>query len=789
MRLRSFRALLLPAALLALGAAVSTPCQSAASADFDAQTFKAPPAQYRGQAMGSINLTTSTPQSMIDEVQQMKELNYGGFFLEAGGSTTQGLSPEYLKRFGRGRRSDKGIEFLSPEYFKLYDVAMQEAQKDGLKVVLYDDYSFPTGTAGGLLYSQFPQYVAKSLDMVEQDVTGPAKADLAIPQGIYMGAVLMNLDTHQLMDVSEHGKAGHLTAAVPKGRWKAMAFYLAEGQAQVVDYLDPKAMTAFMSLTYDRYGQYLGKYFGNLITQTFYDEPSMHHADRMWTPDFNAAFEKRYGYSPMKYYPALWYDIGPETDAARDALYGFRATLYEENFVKRLDDWCREHNLQFGGHTDQEEPANPTPLTGDLIKMFKYQTIPTVDDIWWYGRSNVSYKIVTSAGFNYDHRIIRAETYAAYHGLTDKIAFKVAMDQYAMGINSQVPARTVQPKRPELNEYVGRLSYMLQGGRHVADVAVLYPIDSLHADYHNAGGVQFPLAGGEKAPQIMEEAYSREGGPAPDDDYQNVGEDLFRASRVDYTYLHPEVLVDNCTVEHGTLVLNNKVNREVYKVLILPAGDVLSAAAAKKIKEFYDGGGTVIATEGLPTHSAEFGKDREVQQDIADIFGVSKDEPLKADVKRIQDRANLYVFWYYVKKNAAGGQAFYLPNTHPWLLDSILKLAVPVRDVTFDQLLGELREGPEYDGALTYIHKVKDGRDVYFFANSSPKDVDTTVVLRGAKKLSIWDPQTGATEPAEVTTGEVDGQPTTTVHLKLPSVYSLLYVGGQASPGSGGRIN
>ena len=91
-----------------------------------------------------------------------------------------------------------------------------------------------------------------------------------------------------------------------------MAFYLVEGRAPEVDYLDPKAMTAYISLTYDRYNQYLGKYFGTLITQTFYDEPSMHHADRMWTPGFNAAFQKRYGYSPMKYYPALWYDIGPQ---------------------------------------------------------------------------------------------------------------------------------------------------------------------------------------------------------------------------------------------------------------------------------------------------------------------------------------------------------------------------------------------------------------------------------------------------------------------------------------------
>ncbi|MGA1984359.1 MAG: glycosyl hydrolase [Acidobacteriaceae bacterium] len=774
--MRSVRAVLFTSLFLAFSPSVSAPSQSPA-ADFNPQTFKAPPAQYRGHAMGSINMTRDTPESLAAEVDEAKALNYGGLFFEPGGSTSLGLSDGYLKRFFRGAPSTKGVEFLSPEYFKLYDVGVQQAIKDGLEVVLYDDYSFPSGTAGGLLFSKFPQFAAKSLNEAEQDVVGPKKIDLAIPQGIYMGSVLMNLDTHDLVDVSSTGKAGHLITAVPRGNWKAMAFYLVEGQATVVDYLDPKAMTAYMSLTYDRYNQYLGKYFGNEITQTFYDEPSMHHADRIWTPDYNAAFQKRYGYSPMKYYPALWYDIGPQTAAARDALFGFRATLYEENYIKRLNDWCADHNLQFGGHTDQEEPANPTSLTGDLIKMFKYQTIPTIDDIWWYGRSNISYKIVTSSGFNYDHRIIRAETYAAYRGLTDKIAFQVAMDQYAMGINSQVTARTVQPKRVELNDYVGRLSYMLQGGRHVADVAVLYPIDALHADYHNLGGQEFPLAAGEKAPQIVETAYAREGGDAPGADYQNIGEDLFRASRVDYTYLHPEVLVENCTIDHGKLMLDNQVNREQYKVLILPAQDTLSAAAAVKIKQFYDQGGTVIATEHLPTHSSEFGKDRELQQAMADIFGVAQDEPLRADVKRAQDRQNLYVFWYYVKKNAAGGQAYYLPNTHPWLLDTILRLAHPQRDVDIQLPLGELRAGSEYEGALTYIHKVKDDRDIYFFANSSPKDIDTNVVLEGHKTLTVWNPHTGTQEPAEVTPGDANGQPITTVHLKLASVSSLFFVG------------
>ena len=34
-----------------------------------------------------------------------------------------------------------------------------------------------------------------------------------------------------------------------------------------------------------------------------------------------------------------------------------------------------------------------------------------------------------------------------------------------------------------------------------------------------------------------------------------------------------------------------------------------------------------LLTEHLPTHSSEFGKDKEVQQAMADVFGFSQDEP------------------------------------------------------------------------------------------------------------------------------------------------------------------
>jgi hypothetical protein len=71
---------------------------------------------------------------------------------------------------------------------------------------------------------------------------------------------------------------------------------------------------------------------------------------------------------------------------------------------------------------------------------------------------------------------------------------------------------------------------------------------------------------------------------------------------------------------------------------------------------------------------------------------------------------------------------------------------------------------------------VKDGRDVYFFANSAEQPVDVQVALRGAKTLAVWNPHTGETESAETTSSTVEGQPVTTVHLALGPVKSVFFV-------------
>jgi hypothetical protein len=800
--------------------------------------FKEPPAEYRGIGWMRFNLSNLSEEGVTASVQTyVKRDAWGSFMIEPSGGSTAGLSEAYLRASKRAA-STRGVQYLSDDFFKYYRLAIEEGLKNKFPLsTLYDEWMYPSGMVGGLFYTKYPQLAAKSLEMAEENVTGPAKTEMAAPAGAYVGAVMMNLDTHKRIDISgSKTDKDALSVEVPEGNWKVMVFYLNNAfrpqsrKGGVVDYLDREAVAKYIAMNFDPYYEHLKEFFGPVIKRTMYDEPSMHMVDgRMWTPNFNREFEKRFGYSPMQYYPALWYDIGPETAAARNALFGFRVDLYADNYIGQLAEWCEEHNIKLGGHQDQEEARNPVAIHGDLMKVFKHQQVPGHDDIYYPGRSNVSYKIVTSAAYNYDRPECFAETYAAYRAMSRTIWLRTAMDQFAMGINMQLGSRPRdrigrqlgnrpqdsgsrpgeigsqpqdtgsrpgesgsrpgdggrQPQEigsrsgdvgnqprdigPELDRFVGRMSYLLRGGRHVADVAVVYPIAALQAAYAFANPPATVKAG--SSPGFY---YSLEGGIVPPEtDYMDLGEMLYRGLRVDYTYLHPDVLVGRCEVEKNKLVLNNKVNREEFRALILPGGEVLSADAAKRVLDFYRGGGTVIATHKLPSKSAEFGRDKEVRDMVYEVFGISSDNPMTARVDIVVDDFKDY----FVKTDSSGGHGYFLPQPDISLLNAVLKEAIAVRDVDIKEPpMWPVKMGTAYDGALTYLHKVKDGRDIYFFANSTDKPVETKVALRGDKELAIWNPHTGEREDAEIIKSESGGQAVTTVNLVLPPVTSTFFV-------------
>jgi hypothetical protein len=298
---------------------------------------------------------------------------------------------------------------------------------------------------------------------------------------------------------------------------------------------------------------------------------------------------------------------------------------------------------------------------------------------------------------------------------------------------------------------------------------MLYPIASLQSAYYFASPPTSNRPG--SSPTFY---WALEGGVIPPEiDYMDLGEMLFRGLRVDYTYLHPEVLTGRSLIAGGRLTLDNKENREEFRALILPGGETIAAEAAKKIVEFYRAGGAVIAMHKLPSKAAEFKRDQEVQAMVAEVFGFPVRDPITAEIRPVVDDFKNY----FANRNQAGGRAYFLPQPDIKLVNNVLKEAVGVRDVDIQQPpMWPVKMYPDYDGALTYIHKVKDGKDIYFFANSRDVAVDTKVVLRGRKNLSLWDPHTGERHKAETAQGEQGGQPVTTVRLVLDAVKAVFFV-------------
>ena len=719
--------------------------------------FKDPPGEFRGIHWQGFGLNRLTEDGVRRSVQSAATNGAWGSFelgLGASGATT-GLSEAYLRGSGRGS-NNQGVAYLSEDYFRFYRIAIEEGQRIGFPdSMIYDELGYPSGIAGGLFYTKYPELAEKSIEITETNVTGPASVQLAIPRPLYIGAVMMNLDNFNRIDISNQKSGNVVECQVPKGNWKVMAFYLnddfrpASVKGGSVDYLDRDAVSKYIAINFEPYYTHLKEFFGTVIKRTFYDEPSMSYVDgRLWTPNFNQEFQKKYGCSPMTNYPALWYDIGPDTAAARNALFGFRTELYASNYIGQVAAWCAQHGVKMTGHQDQEELRNPVAVSGDLMKVFEHQQIPGIDNIYYPGESVISYKVVTSAAFNYDRLECIAETYAAYRTMNPTIALRTAMDQFAMGVNMQMDARP-REMDPDIGRFIGRMGYMLRGGRHVADIAILYPIASLQADYNF---------------KANRRPGSQSGGTVPGaNDYMEICLMLSHSLRVDYTYLHPEVFLARCNVEQRKLVLNNKENREEFRALILPAGDTLSTDTGRKLLEFYRGGGAIIATLKLPTQSAEFGRDKDIQAMTAEVFGNAPDDSKNSG--------------YTVKNNSAGGRGYFLPQPDINILNTILKDVDPVRDVDIQSPpLWPVKLDMNYDGALTYIHKVKDGRDIYFFANSSTNAIDAKVVLRGDKNLAIWNPHTGERENAETAKSDSGGQPVTTVHLLLPPVRSTFFV-------------
>ncbi|MCX6997484.1 MAG: glycosyl hydrolase [Kiritimatiellaeota bacterium] len=658
-------------------------------------------------------------------------------------------------------------KYLSEEYFARYGDILETSKKLGMKVVFYDDINYPSGSAGGLMAKRFPDDVTCRLDNAETNIVGPQAWEQPLPKGIFMGAVAMNRQTLERRDISASARQDRVAWQVPAGEWRVMIFTCLR-TGGCVDYLSPESVKKFFTLTYDEYYKRFAPYFGSTITMTFFDDVGLRTAERRnWTPVFNEKFKQKHAFSPVEYYPALWHDIGPDTEAARVALFGFRAELLAEGYPRQVHEWAAAHGILSSGHAMGQHHPQPAFLGGDHIQFYRHSDIPMIDSIHYYGHGRPGFKLTSSASASFDRPLTAVEIYGNYKQFDAVMLYRSGMELFARGANLFLPHgmwydpkkvlikplishfdTQIGPALPAYNDWVARASLLLQGGRHVADIGVLYPVAAMEAFARLDAVVDQPKVKGNTHPGLY---------LPPQTDFNELSNRLTGGVRRDFTFLHPDILNDRCVITGSTLRLNNQTNYEDYRVLILPGVRVIHWSNLKKIQAFYDAGGKVIATTQLPGKSAEFGHDRDVVETVRAMFGA---DSAKAAT-------------YSKQTNAVGGAAYFVPSLSGAALAAALDDALPAANVRFSN--SEPTVKPD-KGMLSYLHKVKDGRNIYFFANSTDARVATEVKLRGKLTLQSWNPHTGDTAPLATTAAVEQGQHFTRAQLQLDPVKSVFFV-------------
>ena len=672
--------------------------------------FKTPPTKFRPDPLWFWNNTDITKEGIDAQMPGfLEKCGYGGLAILPFGPN---LTPKYL----------------TEEYFERYKYAVEKAAELGLTLSLYDEYGFPSGSGGAInadgvprFRNRFPNLTMKRLDKIEEETRGGATYVSPVSKtGQRMAAVAMNADTKERIDLSGNITEETIVWKVPEGNWKIMQFVCVADDDPNMDYLSEEAAKAYISMTHEAYYKRMPEYFGKTITSTFFDEPTLYRAQaRCWTPTFNETYIKKYGSSPALYYPALWYDIGPETQAARNALFGLRAELYAAAYPKAVSEWSKAHGIVATGHQDNEEIENPVGTSADLMKCFKYQDVPGIDKIGGDRPAEKFYKIVSSAAYNWDHSLVMSETYGAMGNIPWDTLYNVAMDQYSKGINMLIPHAvwfndrdvTFEPELShrnrlynqglyEFNTFLARLNMLLRNDdRFVTDVAMLYPIETMQGEHYFDGPLG-AYAGGVKIPDM---------------DYVQISQRLTNELGRDFQFLHPEVLQDACRVDKNGLTLANTKQYNTFRTLIVPSSKTISVANLAKILTFFEAGGQVIFTTQLPVKSTEPNADAQV---------VALMDKLLPEKLRSSGEPHT---------NPAGGRVVFLAKPGADALRNALARPSETFDVEF----------PEGIVPMRYIHKERAGKDIYYFANLNGKAFDSAVALRGKKRYELWNPHTG----------------------------------------------
>lgn len=466
----------------------------------------------------------------------------------------------------------------SEEQWRLFLEGLKIAEDLGFVIWLYDEEGYPSGAAGGLVLEKKPEFEA-------------------------VGLVRLTENSKIRYEVRRMYEGTHCTENVYKKR-------------RYINILNPEAVKTFITLTHDEYAKRISN-IGKRIRAIFTDEPSLMTTyirppekalpALPWVEDLQEEFKRRKGYELMPHIESLFADLG-DYQRVRCDFYDVIAELVAERYFGQIQNWCRKHGIASSGHLLAEEKLLWHAMYyGDLIRCLRRMDIPGIDMLTSDPRA-----IVVGLGFlvpkfasSAAHLEGRNETMSETSDFTQRMGIgqqkrrawlpemkATAAIQFLLGINN-ITSYYAHPFGDESERadyehyctYVGRLGALLKGARHECDVAVLYPIAGVWANFYPTSLSMYQPHPSKRLNEI-------------DDLFAHLCR-LLLQHQIDYDIVD-EIAVQTASIGQGEF----RVANESYRALIVPSTDAIHLSTLRKVAEMKAKGVAIVAVGETPKFAA-----------------------------------------------------------------------------------------------------------------------------------------------------------------------------------------
>jgi len=648
---------------------------------------------------------TSAAQSAAQLEQQFRSLPVearrltGPLFWLHGDESRERLEG-YLEKVAQGgngcftAESRPHRDWLGPNWYRDLGICLDAARRLNLKMWIFDERWWPSGEVGGYVPQQ---YASKCLDASATDVAGPRRYEQQ-RLGPHLVAVLAGrvtdagIDGRSLQDLTGQVTGGTLRWDAPPGRWQVLVFTWCYSSGRrgrlLVDGASRDAVDWYIRTVYQPHYDHFAAEFGRTIVGYFYDEPET-WGD--WGTEVLPLLNSR-GVDWRQALVAWKFRLAGETQVA--AKYQYQDALAEawgRTLYGGLTAWCHAHRVESIGHFLEHggDYLNPKLCAGNMIQLQKYSDMGAIDAVFRQfvpgQKDDTTYqtpKLGSSISHVYGKRddVAMVEIFGARGQDLTYPEMKWWTDHmHVSGINFHIP-HSFNPRAPfdrdcppyfynggyeprwplyrVYADYTSRLSLMLTGGRHVCPVALLFLGNSAHV-------------GQATRPEVLTTA---------------LQDALFDCDWIPYDVFEQTV----APAGHEL-----RLRDERYRLLVVPAVEVIPYATLAKVRAYFDAGGLVVGYGRLPELSATLGK---TSADIAALRQAIWGTPAAPGLKPC-------------RVNAVGGRAYFLPEKPTVAeLQQVLTGDAGVHP-TLEVLAGDT-------GAwLHVLHRVKAGRDVFLICN------------------------------------------------------------------------